>query len=57
MMCGHCEARVKNAFEQLPEVKGAEADYKNGTVFVNLHSECDDEKLKKAITDAGYKVK
>ncbi len=57
MMCGHCEARVKSALEQLDEVKSAEADYKNGTVYITLHSVCDDEKLKEAITNAGYKVK
>ena len=57
MMCGHCEARVKDALLKLDEVKSAEADYKNGTVYITLHSVCDDEKLKEAIINAGYKVK
>ena len=56
MMCGHCEARVKDALEELPEVKSAEADYKTGTVFINLKSECDEKKLKKVISEQGYKV-
>jgi Cu2+-exporting ATPase len=57
MMCGHCEARVKDALLKLDEVKSAEADYKNGTVYITLNSACDDEKLKEAIINAGYKVK
>ncbi len=56
MMCTHCEARVKEALEQLDEVKTAEADYKTGTVFITLNSECEEEKLKKTITEQGYKV-
>lgn len=57
MMCGHCEARVKDALLKLDEVKSAEADYKSGTVYITLNSACDDEKLKEAIINAGYKVK
>ena len=57
MMCGHCEARVKDALLKLDEVKSAEADYKSGTVYITLRSACDDEKLKETIINAGYKVK
>ena len=57
MMCGHCEARVKDALLKLDEVKSAEADYKSGAVYITLNSACDDEKLKEAIINAGYKVK
>ncbi len=56
MMCAHCEARVKGALESLSEVRSAEADHKTGTVFISLNSECEKEKLKKVITEQGYKV-
>ena len=56
MMCSHCESRVKKALEELSEVQSAEPDFKTGTVFITLKKQCDSHVLKKAITEAGYKV-
>ncbi len=56
MMCSHCESRVKNALEELSEVQSAEPDFKTGNVYVTLKTQCDNSVLKKAITEAGYKV-
>ena len=36
MMCPHCEARVKQSVESLPQVASAVADHKTGTVTVTL---------------------
>ena len=56
MMCPHCEARVKNLLEALPEVAEAAVSHKKGTAVVKLTAEVSDEALAKVITDNGYKV-
>ena len=55
MMCEHCEAHVKKGLEALPEVEKAVADHTKGTAVVTLKTAVSDEKLKKAVEDAGYK--
>ena len=56
MMCKHCEARVKNALEALPEVSEAVVNHKKDTAKVKLSAEITDEALKKAVEDQGYPV-
>ena len=56
MMCPHCEARVKNLLEALPEVAEAAVSHKKGTAVVKLTAEVSNEALAKVITDNGYKV-
>ena len=56
MMCGHCEARVKQALEALPEVESAVVSHKKGTAVVTLHSSVDEAKMKTAVEEQGYKV-
>ncbi len=56
MMCKHCEARVKNALEALPEVSEAVVNHKKDTAKVKLAVEISDEVLKKAVEDQGYPV-
>jgi Cu2+-exporting ATPase len=56
MMCPHCEARVKNLLEALPEVTEAAVSHKKGTAVVKLTAEVSNEALAKVITDNGYKV-
>jgi len=56
MMCPHCEARVKNLLEALPEVQSADVSHKTGTAKLTLSSEISDDKLKQLIEEAGYKV-
>ena len=36
MMCGHCEAAVKKALEELPQVSGAVVSHEKGTAVVTL---------------------
>ena len=56
MMCGHCEARVKKALEEIDGVVSAEVSHEKGTAVVTLSKEVPAEILKKAVEDAGYKV-
>ena len=56
MMCKHCEARVKNALEALPEVSEAVVNHKKDTAKVKLSAEITDEAIKKAVEDQGYPV-
>jgi Cu2+-exporting ATPase len=56
MMCKHCEARVKNALEALPEVSEAIVNHKKDIAKVKLTVEISDEALKKAVEDQGYPV-
>ena len=56
MMCPHCEARVKQSVESLPQVASAVADHKTGTVTVTLTEAIADEDIEQAITSQGYEV-
>ena len=57
MMCSHCEARVKQALEALPEVSAAEVSHKNGTAVVMLRKAAEQDTLRAAVESAGYSVK
>ncbi len=56
MMCGHCEARVKNALLALEGVENAEVSHETGTAKFTLNAEVSDEKLKETVEKEGYKV-
>lgn len=56
MMCGHCEARVKQILEGLNEVEIAEVSHKKGNAIITLSNEIDDSKIKEVIEEAGYNV-
>ena len=56
MMCKHCEARVKNCLEALPEVSEAVVSHKKGTAKLTLSAEIANEVLKKTVEDQGYPV-
>lgn len=57
MMCGHCEATVKKALEELDGVKEASVSHEAGTAVVLLDGQVDDAILKKAVEDKDYTVK
>ena len=42
MMCPHCEARVKQVLEQLPQVASAEVSHQKGTAIVTLKENTDE---------------
>ena len=56
MMCGHCEASVKKALEELPEVTEAVVSHEKGTAVVSLNAEVADDILKKTVEDKDYEV-
>ena len=55
MMCPHCEAAVKKALEELPEVTTATASHEKGTVEIVAEGELDLDKVKAVIEEKGYK--
>ncbi|MBP5273177.1 MAG: heavy-metal-associated domain-containing protein [Clostridia bacterium] len=55
MMCEHCEARVREALEGVRKVASAAPDHTTDTVVLQLTGEVKEEKLKKAVEEAGYK--
>ena len=56
MMCGHCEATVKKALEEVSQVEKAEVSHENGTAIVSIKEEVSDDVLRKAVEDKDYKV-
>ena len=56
MMCGHCEARVKQALEAIAGVVEAKVSHEEGTAVVTLKENVGDETLKKTVEDQDYKV-
>ncbi len=56
MMCGHCEARVKQALEALPEVVKADVSHEKGTAIVTVNEGTSVDILKQAVEAQGYKV-
>ena len=56
MMCPHCEARVKKALEELPEISEAIVSHKEGNAIIKLVSDISDDKIKNTIGEQGYKV-
>ena len=56
MMCNNCKAHVEKALLAVKGVKSAEASLENKNVVVAVKDSVSEETLKKAVTDAGYKV-
>lgn len=56
MMCGHCEAAVKKALEELNGVKKATVSHEAGTAIVELDGQVEEAALKKAVEDKDYTV-
>lgn len=56
MMCGHCEAHAKKALEAIDGVVSATPSHTEGNAIVELSKEVDDNLLKAAVENEGYKV-
>ena len=56
MMCGHCEARVKQALESLDGVEEARPSHENGEAVVILSAPVDEKLMKQNVEKEGYKV-
>lgn len=55
MMCPHCEATVKKALEAVDGVETATPNHETDSAEITFTTSVDDEKIKKAVEDAGYK--
>ena len=55
MMCPHCEAAVKKALEAVDGVETATPNHETNSAEITSTTSVDDEKIKKAVEDAGYK--
>ncbi len=56
MMCGHCEAAVKKALEEMPGVSAAEVSHVNGSARVTHDESVTADDMKKVVRDKGYEV-
>ena len=56
MMCGHCEATVKNCLEEIDGVESANVSHTDGKAVVTLSRNVSDDTLKSAVENKGYKV-
>jgi len=57
MHCGSCEALVKDDVGEIAGVKKVDASHKEGLVKIQYEGKIDLDKVKKAITELGYKKK
>lgn len=56
MMCGHCEANVKKALEQIDGVESAEVSHETGKAVVSCSDGMGSDVLKAAVEAQDYKV-
>lgn len=56
MACGHCTGRVQKALEAVSGVESVEMSLEAKTAKVTLSAEVAEERLKAAVTEAGYEV-
>lgn len=56
MMCPHCEARVKQVLEAMPQVEEATPSHTSGTAVIRLNADLADSEIKAVIEAQGYKV-
>ena len=56
MMCGHCEAHVRQALERLEGVTAVEVSHTTGTARVMLSREVPAQELRQAVEAQGYTV-
>lgn len=54
MMCPHCEAHMKAAFEKLPQVDEAVASHTDKNAVLTLNADLDDATIKLTVEEAGY---
>lgn len=56
MSCGHCSKRVEEALKSVNGVKAVSVSLEEKKAVVTLKSEIDNEILKAAVEDIGFKV-
>ena len=56
MSCEHCVKHVKESLENIKELDSVKVSLLRNAAKVESKADVEDEKLKKAIEDAGYKA-
>jgi len=57
MACGMCEAHIADTIRKsFPEAKKIKVSHKKGTAVFLTQAETDEEKLKTAVEETGYRV-
>ena len=56
MMCENCESHVKKTLEKLPGIKAISISYQSGICTIINPKKVSDDKIKKAVDKAGYKL-
>ncbi len=56
MKCEHCEASVKKALENIHGIKEASADHNTGEALIKYTKDIPEEKISRAIEEAGFKL-
>lgn len=56
MMCTKCEAHVKKALEELPEIDQATPSHEADEAVLELNAEVSEEAVRKAVEEAGYEL-
>ncbi len=56
MTCNHCVMTVKRAVMGVQGVKEADVSLSDGTVVIKAEDEINEEHIKRAIEQAGYRV-
>lgn len=56
MSCEHCVKHVKESLENIKELDSVKVSLLRNAAKVESKEDVEDEKLKKAIEDAGYRV-
>ena len=54
MMCGHCEAHVKKALEEIEGIETAVASHEENTVTITTSGDVTEAAVKAAVEEAGY---
>jgi len=54
MMCPHCEASMKKAFEKVDGIVSAAPSHTDKCAVLELSHPVSEDVLKKTVTDAGY---
>ena len=56
MMCGMCESHINDAVRKFADVKKVSSSHSKGRTEIITEEPLDEEGLKKAIDDTGYRV-
>jgi copper chaperone CopZ len=56
MSCGHCAKHVEEALKEVCGIKSVKVNLEGKVADIELAHEVEDEKIKAAVSEAGYEV-